>query len=52
MNHHKIVKKEIVFVATVLIFTAAISRTIVGNNAFAKNPQTTSPIKPCGNKLN
>jgi hypothetical protein len=50
MNHHNNVKREFVLTATVLILVAAMTITIVGNNAFAQNPQAASPANPCGNK--
>ncbi len=50
MNHHNNIKKEVVLVATALILVAAMTVTIIGNNAFAKNPQGASPANPCGNK--
>lgn len=50
MNHRDSMIKEVVLAATVLILVAAMAVTTIGNHALAKNPQTTSPANPCGNK--
>lgn len=50
MNHHNSMKKEVVLAATALILVAAMTGTIIGNNALAQNPQAASPANPCGNK--
>jgi hypothetical protein len=42
--------KEVVLATTAIILVAAMTVTIIGNNALARNPQAASPASPCGNK--